>query len=426
VILMTGDHLVPRFPWALIIVLGSVGLMHVIDPKSLGISTVGTIPGGLPCIGPPPISLPEVTNILNGAFGIFVLAYVEGMGMVRTFASKHGYKADPNQELLALGFASIGAGFTQSYPLGGSLSRSALNDSAGAKTQLAGGFSALLIVLLLLFLTGIFSKLPEPILAAVVLAAVRSLFKWKKLTKLFELSGAEFVTALGAFVGVLCLGILDGVMIGALLSLILVLKRTSQSHISLLGRVPCQPQFSSIHANPENIPVPGMSIIRANAGIFYANADSIKENILEVVRKSDEPVRAVVLEMAMTGDLDLAGAQMLAELNEELKEMGISLRLARMQQSALYTLDRLGISAQIGEGHIHEHTLFAVAQYLDEEGLSERFACDILPDIANALRDMVRERAALVKGEEHERLDAIGSKLEEIVSELQPLPCETE
>ena len=419
VILMVGEHLVPRLPWSLIIVLGSIGLMSVIDPKAHGISMVGSIPSGLPVISLPPVSLPDVRHILHGAFAIFVLAYVEGMSMARTFASKHGYRVDPNQELLALGFASIGAGFTQSYPLAGSFSRSALNDEVGAKTQFAGGFSALLIVLVLLFLTGIFSKLPEPILAVVVLVAVRGLFKWKQLIKLFELSPAEFATAVAAFVGVLGLGILDGVVIGALLSLLLVIGRTSQSHISLLGRVPGQPRFSSMDENPENMPVPGMIIMSADSGIFYANAESIKERIMELVRESGKPIHAVVLDIALTGHLDLAGAEMLAELHQELKKMGISLRLSRVQDSARKMLDRMGITAQIGEEHFHAVPLLAVAEYLAEEGLSHRMACDILPDMVHYVLNMVRERAGLVTGDEQVRLDAIGAKLEEILIELE-------
>ncbi len=167
--------------------------------------------------------------------------------MARTFASKNGYRIDPNQELLALGFASIGAGLTGSYPVVGSFSRSALNDQVGARTQLASGFSALLIVFVVLYLTGVFSKLPEFILAVVVLVAVRGLFKWKQLIKLFEVSTPEFATALSAFAGVLVFGILDGVVIGALLSLLLVIRRASQSSVSLLGKAPGQPQFL-IHA----------------------------------------------------------------------------------------------------------------------------------------------------------------------------------
>ena len=424
VVLLAGERWAPKMPWALVTVLGSIGIMSVVDSKVHGIVLVGAIPSGLPQFSIPPVFLPDVRDVFRAAIAVFVLAYVEGMSMARTFASKNGYSVNPNQELLALGFASIGTGLTQSYPVAGSFSRSALNDQTGAKTQLAGGFSAVLVALVVLFLTGLFSRLPEPILAAVVIVAVKGLFKWKRLSSLFELRTSEFWTALGALVGVLALGILDGVMIGALLSLLLVIGRTSQSHVSLLGRVPGQPQFSSVQENPENITIPGMLIIRADTGIFYANADSYKNQIISDVRESDHPIEAVVFDMEMTGDLDLAGAEMLAGLHKELNQMGISFRLSRVQLPARTLLDRLGITSQIGEENFHARTLFAVAQYLAEEGLSKRMSCDILPDLVKCVHAMVCERASRLDGEERERLDHIRLRFETILRELDEMSCE--
>ncbi len=424
VVIVAGERWAPKMPWPLLTVLGSIGLMTVVDPKVHGIDLVGAIPSGLPEFSIPPVFLPDVRDVIRGAVAIFVLAYVEGMSMARTFALKNGYSVNPNQELLALGFASIGTGLTQSYPVAGSFSRSALNDQTGAKTQLAGGFSAVLVAMVVMFLTGLFSRLPEPILAAVVIVAIKGLFKWKQLSSLFELRTSEFWTALGALVGVVFLGILDGVMIGALLSLLLMIGRTSQSHISLLGRVPGQPQFSSIQENPENITIPGMLIIRADTGIFYVNADSFKSQIISLVRESDPPIEAVVFDMEMTGDLDLAGAEMLAGLHKELVQIGISLRLSRVQLPARTLLDRLGITKQIGEENFHARTLLAVAQYLAEEGLSKRMSSDILPDLVKHVYEMVCERANRVEGEERERLDHIRLRLEAILRELDEMSCE--
>jgi high affinity sulfate transporter 1 len=424
VVIVAGEHWAPKMPWPLMTVLGSIGLMTVVDPKVHGIDLVGAIPSGLPEFSIPPVFLPDVRDVIRGAVAIFVLAYVEGMSMARTFALKNGYSVNPNQELLALGFASIGTGLTQSYPVAGSFSRSALNDQTGAKTQLAGGFSAVLVAMVVMFLTGLFSRLPEPILAAVVIVAIKGLFKWKQLSSLFELRTSEFWTALGALVGVVFLGILDGVMIGALLSLLLMIGRTSQSHISLLGRVPGQPQFSSIQENPENITIPGMLIIRADTGIFYVNADSFKSQIISLVRESDPPIEAVVFDMEMTGDLDLAGAEMLAGLHKELVQIGISLRLSRVQLPARTLLDRLGITKQIGEENFHARTLLAVAQYLVEEGLSKRMTCDILPDLVKHVYEMVCDRANRVEGEEQQRLDHIRLRLEAILRELDEMSCE--
>lgn len=424
VVILAGEHLAPRLPWPLMTVLGSIGLMSVVDPSAHGIDLVGAIPSGLPEFSIPPVFLPDVRDVIRAAVAIFVLAYVEGMSMARTFALKNGYDVNPNQELLALGFASIGTGLTQSYPVAGSFSRSALNDQTGAKTQLAGGFSAVLVAMVVLFLTGLFSRLPEPILAAVVLVAVKGLFKWKQLSNLFELRTSEFWTALGALVGVVALGILDGVMIGALLSLLLMIGRTSQSHISLLGRVPGQPQFSSIQQNPENITIPGMLIIRADTGIFYANADSYKNQIISLIRESDPPIEAVVFDMEMTGDLDLAGAEMLAGLHKELDQMRISLRLSRVQLPARTLMDRLGITKEIGEENFHARTLLAVAQYLAEEGLDKRMSCDIIPDLVKCVYDMVCERANRVEGKEQERLNLIRIRFEAILHDLDEMSCE--
>jgi MFS superfamily sulfate permease-like transporter len=175
------------------------------------------------------------------------------------FARQHNYRIDANQELLALGFASLGAGLTQGYPVAGSFSRSALNDECGAKTQLANDRRR---VRPRGRLTGLFTHLPEPILAAVVLVAVRGLFKASALRRLFRLRPAEFWTAFGALGGVLVLGVLDGVIIGALLSLLLVIARASESRISVLGKVPGQPQFTNVRTNPENLIIPGLLIIR--------------------------------------------------------------------------------------------------------------------------------------------------------------------
>lgn len=418
-ILLVGEHWLPRLPWALITVLASIGLMSIMDPKAYGIKLVGEIPRGLPEVVLPPVFLPDVREVLRGAVAIFVLAYVEGMSMARTFASKHGYRVDPNQELLALGFTSIGVGLTQSYPVAGSFSRSALNDEAGARTQLAGGFSALWVILVVLFLTGLFSRLPEPILASVVIVAVRGLFKWKKLWRLLHLRPSEFTTAAGALVGVLTLGILDGVVIGALLSLLLVIGQASQAGISILGRIPGQPQFSPIKENPENISVPGLCIIRPESGIFYANAESMKNQIMAVVKDTVPPVRTVVLDMEMTGDLDIEGAEMLSELHRELKNMHIVLRLSRVQGSAQTLLDRIGITAMIGEAHFHTRTLFAVAQYLAEEGREQRTSYDILPDLVRSVLTMVTERTNGAEGAEREKLNVLQAKLENILRELE-------
>lgn len=417
-VLFAGEHWKPKLPWPLMVVLGSIAIMRFLDPKALGIDVVGSIPSGLPKFTIPPVFLPDAREVIRGAVAIFVLAYVEGMSMARAFAIKNGYSVDPNKELLALGFASMASGLTQSFPVAGSFSRSALNDQVGARTQLAGAVSALIIAVVVLFFTGLFSSLPEPILASVVFVAIRGLFKWRQLLNLFKLRTPEFWTAMGALVGVISLGILDGVVIGALLSLVLVIVRTSQSHISVLGRIPGQPQFSSVEENPENITIPGMLVIKADTGIFYANADSYKNQILSMIKESSAPIQAVVFDMEMSRDLDLAGAHMMSELHEELDKKNISLMLSRVQGPAHAMLDRLGVSEKIGEDNFHPRTLFAVSHYLTGEGASKLESSDLLPDMVKCVHGMVCDWVDVVEGNERDRLIAVQTQFETILKEL--------
>jgi sulfate permease, SulP family len=426
VILLAGERGFPRLPWALIVVLGSIGLMNATDLATRGVHVVGEIPSGFPVPALPPISLSILGDVLRTATGAFILACLDAMSMARMFARRNNYRVDPNHELLALGIASLGSGLIRGYPVDGSFSRTALNDECGAKTQLANGISGLVLVLVVLFLTGLFTKLPEPILAAVVLVAVRGLFKVSALRGLYRLRRAEFWTAIAALGGVLVLGILDGVIIGALLSLLLVIARASESRISVLGKVPGQPQFTNVRDNPENLTIPGLLIIRVEEGIFYANAESIRDQIMALMWDSNTPVETVILDLEMTSDLDLAGAEMLDELHSELRDLGVRLRLARLQRSARVLLARARISRKIGNKNIHQRTLFAVAAYLAEEGAAQRLGCDIVPDMIRYVQDLVLQRCELEIGSDREMLDDVCRQLDGILESLEKVNCKVQ
>ncbi len=274
-----------------------------------------------------------------------------------------------------------------------------------------------------MFLTGLFTYLPEPILAAVVLVAVRGLLKFSALRRLYVLRRAEFWPAMGAFTAVLLLGILEGVVIGALISLLIVIGRASEPRISLLGKIPGEPQFSDVRENPENITIPGLLIVRADEGVFYANAEAIRDKIVNLVRESDQPVQTVVMDLEMTGDLDLAGAHMLADLRRDLFDLGVHMRLSRVQRPARTLMERMGILSEIGEDNIHPRTLFAVAAYLTGEGVSGRIACDILPDLVRCVKELVGARVERCEGDERDRLEIINRQLETILQELEEMQC---
>jgi MFS superfamily sulfate permease-like transporter len=193
--------------------------------------------------------------------------------------------------------------------------------------------------------------------------------------------------------------------------------------MSILGRVPGQPQFSDLEENPQNLIIPGLHIVRADEGIFYANAESLRQQIVKLAWENDPPTRGIVLDMEMTSDLDLSGADMLAELHRELKALRVHLRLSRLQPSARELLDHAGITAEIGEGNMHPRTLYAVAAYLTEEGHAQRAGCDILPDLVRCVQELVSDRSIHVDENERERLETINRKLEEILQELEAV-CE--
>jgi SulP family sulfate permease len=229
----------------------------------------------------------------------------------------------------------------------------------------------------------------------------------------------EFWTAMAALLGVLVFGILSGVLVGVVLSLLLVVGRASQARFSILGRVPGRLQFADLRENPENITVPGLCIIRFDEGVFYANAESLRDKIVETVGSSNPPIRSVVLDLEMTSDLDIPGAEMLGVVQEELGASGVRLRLSRLQPETRDLLDRSGVAEKIGAENIHLRTIGAVASYLNEEGTHLQEAHDILPDLVKRVQDMVRGRAAHLEGEDQTRLKAVGLKIKEILEILK-------
>lgn len=200
------------------------------------------------------------------AFACFLLAYIEGVSAARTIAAKHGTEIDARQELFALGAANVATALGQGYPVAGGLSQSTVNDNAGARTPLALVFASATIALCLLFLTGLLRNLPDVVLAAIVLVAVKGLVDLAELRRIRDLSRMEFGVAMVAFAGVLLLGILKGVLLAALVSMLLLVGRTANPHVARLGRVPGTTRYSDAERHPENESIPGVAIVRVESG----------------------------------------------------------------------------------------------------------------------------------------------------------------
>ena len=268
----------------------------------------------------------DIRQLTSLAFACFLLAYIESVSAARTFGLKHHYSVDPRQEFLGLGAANLLVGLCQGFPVAGGLSQSAVNEKAGARTPLSLAFASAVIALVLLFFTGLFQSLPDAVLAAIVLIAVKGLVDLKELRYLWHASRIDFGAAGVALVGVLAMGILDGVIIAVLASLVMVLGRVARPHVAFLGRIPGTDRFSDLARHPENEAVPGVLAFRVEASLVYFNVDHVLEAVLQRVR-SDPGLRRVVYDLSNTPYVDVAGARMLRRLHDELAEKQIELRV---------------------------------------------------------------------------------------------------
>jgi len=274
-----------------------------------------------------------------------LLAYIESVSAARTFATRHGYELDPRQEFLGLGAANLAAALGHAYPVAGGLSQSAINDKAGACTPLALGFASITLALALVFFTSLLEDLPKAVLAAIVITAVYRLIDCKALVRMWRISRMDFYAAMIALGAVLLLGILQGILLAVLASVLILLARASTPHVAFLGRVPGTNSFSDLARHPENEALPTVIAFRPEASLLYVNADSVLETVLHHLRtRAPCDIRLVVCDLSASPHMDLAGSRMLGQLYDELARYGIVLRIiaARGRVRDLLRADGIG------------------------------------------------------------------------------------
>lgn len=344
-----GDRLLPGRPIALAVVVLSIIAASFLGLPAMGVPVTGVIPAGLPVLQLPSLRLSDVEGIVPLAGGILLLAYIEGVSAARAFAAKHGYSLDPRQEFLGIGAANMAAAFGQGYPVAGGLSQSAVNDKAGAKTPLALVFASVTLGLCLLFLTGFLENLPKAVLAAIVLTAIAGLLDFPEMLRMWRVSRLDFMAAAIALIAVLLLGILNGILLAAVASVVLLLLRASQPHVGFLGRIPGTKNYSDSTRHPENEPLEGVVAFRPEASLLYVNADTVLSQVLEHVRAIPSgTVNLVVCDLSGSPIIDLAGSAMLHELHEELSARGIALRIVGARGSVRELLRADGLDSKVG------------------------------------------------------------------------------
>lgn len=347
-VLLAGKRFLPGRPVAIFVVVGGIAATALLGLGERGVKLLGTVPQGLPPLALPALGWQEVNALLPLAFACFLLGAVETAAIGRMFGRKHGYRIDPDREFLAIGAANLASGLGGGFPVSGGMSQSLVNESGGARTPLSGLVAAVLMLIVALWLSRLLADLPQPVLAAIVLLAVTGLVKVSVLRRLWHAHRGEFWIAIVALLGVLGSGILRGVMIGAILSLVLLLRRAARPHVAILGRMPGLDRFSDMERNPENQPIEGLLLFRTEASLLYFNADNVREAVWARLGALAEPARLVVCDLSASPYVDMAGAEMLAELHEDLARRGIRFTVVEARARVRDMLRLEGLEEKFG------------------------------------------------------------------------------
>jgi SulP family sulfate permease len=347
-LLILGKVFLKNKPVALFVVVGGIIASSAFSLDTRGVKLLGEVPQGLPAVGLPAIHWADLNSLLPLAFACFLLGAVETAAIGRMFTAKHGGRLDANQEFLALAAANLASGLGRGFPISGGMSQSLVNEGGGARTPLSGAFAAVLILIVVLFFSHLLSALPQPVLAAVVLVAVAGLFKLSTLKQLWRSDRTEFIVAMAAIVGVMSVGLLRGVMIGAVISLVQLLRAASRPHVAFLGRIPGTRRFSDRERHPNNELIPGVLIFRPESGIIYFNVDHICETILDRVHEETPAPKLVVLDLSAAPRVDLQSAHALAGMADEISARGIRVQAVEARSSVRDRLRNEGVADRLG------------------------------------------------------------------------------
>lgn len=343
----------PRLPAALIVVIVSILLVTFLGLVAQGVDVIGYVDGAIALPAIPQVRISEWIALLPGALAISVIGFAETITVGDGFAEKHKYEIRPNQELVAVGAANVFSGAFQGFIVGGGASQSAANDAAGARSQVVSIVVSVLTILTSLFLLPLFQNLPQAALAAIVIVAVSGFFNVKALERIRRLRRESFYLALLAMIGVLLLGVLPGLLIAIVISILLGLGSLARPSTSILGKAPDSDAYVSIENEPNARITPGVLVFRLDAPLTALNAKRMRDHLRTAIRSAQPPVQMVVLDLSMTDHLDLEGLEILSGVNRELGEQKIALRIAGLHTRALELLRADGVAGEIGESNFY-------------------------------------------------------------------------
>lgn len=352
-LLFVLERVAPRVPGGIVALALGITVSGALDLSEHGVAIIGDISRGLPAVSVPNISSGDVAPLIAAAAGMVLVIFSESLGAAQTFATKHGYEIDPNQELVALGVANVGSGFLGGLAAGGSLSQSAVSERAGARSEAAPLVAAALALVTLLVLTPLFKDLPEAVLAALIIHAVSRLWKVAEFRRYYAERRIEFWLGLGTLAGVLAIDVLPGLVIGVVAMLLLVVYMASRPHVGVVGRVPGAPgAYGDVARHPDCTQLPGLLLLRLEAPLFYANAAPVRDHVKQIVGRTSPLPNAVVLDLGANGSLDVTSAETLEALVRSLHRARIDFALADVRRPVLEIGRRSGLVAVLGEDRV--------------------------------------------------------------------------
>jgi SulP family sulfate permease len=363
VLLAVSRRLFPRLPGALLVVVVALLVSAAFDLEGHGVKVVGAVPRGLPLPHLPAVSMADLRQLLPTALGIALLTFPDGVLLARAFAAKDRYDIRPTQELRALAVANLAAGLFQGFSVGASQSRTTVNQDAGGRTQMASLVSVAMLALFLLFLTPLIRPLPTVALGSILVFSGVHLVDLEAYRMLRRISLGGFVLALLVTAGVLVVGVVPGILVGVVLSLVYLLGRLARPTDVVLKEVAGTGQFHDVGDAAATETVPGLIAYRFYAPLFYANADHFMERVRHLVAGSPTPVRWFLVDAQAITDVDVTGADALERLIEELRGKGIAFKLARANRPLRETIARIGLGEQLGEATLFPSVHAAIAAF---------------------------------------------------------------
>jgi len=367
VLILAFQRLLPRIPGVLVAVVLAIVAVNVFDLVDRGVKVVGPLPEGFPPFTVPLVPLGDLLLLFAGALGIALVSLTDTISTASAFAARSGETIDGDKEMIGIGAANIGAGFFQGFPVSTSGSRTAVAAQNGAKTQVTGLVGAAAIALMLLFAPGLLRNLPQPTLAAVVIAASLSLADIAGLRRLWRQRKSDFALAMTAFLGVALLGVLPGIGLAVALSILDVFRRAWRPHQAVLGRVPDLAGYHDTRVYPHGDMLPGLVIFRFDSPLFFANANTFRDSILALADADPSPQWIVVAAEPIT-DIDTTAADMLEDLDIKLNAKGVSLIFAEMKSPVRTRVERYELTGTIDPEHFYPTISEAVRAYQRHTG----------------------------------------------------------